>query len=70
MFGVVKVGLGDTFPDRHIGEATPTHGQPTPSAVITHHHLSTHSNQVVAVIISLCHVLYSTGGYFGVFLPS
>jgi len=50
MFAFITITWNSAFTDRHVGEAPSPHGEPTTRAVIAHHHLSSHPNQIVATV--------------------
>jgi hypothetical protein len=44
----IMITWNGDFIDRHVGQAPFTHGDPPTRAVVAHHHLSSHRNQIVA----------------------
>lgn len=48
VFASIKITWNSAFTDRHVGQAPSPHGDPPTRAVIAHHHLSSHPNQIVA----------------------
>jgi len=50
MFGFITITCNSAFTDRHVGQAPTPHGEPPTRAVVAHHHLSSHPNQILATV--------------------